>query len=117
MIVDQLDLVRIAAPPFEAQAPLVVDANAPLAGPIAAQLLEAVARWNPEVLGRGGGVQDPQLAEPDALDIGTPLPDRLAVVQSFRVAVAEGADHNYIITAGVISVKMVTAGGWLTPSA
>jgi hypothetical protein len=35
MVVDDLDIVRVAVDPAEADAPLVVDANAVLAGPVA----------------------------------------------------------------------------------
>ena len=44
------DLVRVAAVPAEADAPLVIDPDAPLARAVAFQRLKPVAGWNTEIL-------------------------------------------------------------------
>src|SRR3954464_5235057 len=50
VIVDDLDVGRSIVRPSKADAILVVDANAVLAGTIALQALEAVVRGNPQIL-------------------------------------------------------------------
>src|ERR1700751_1034524 len=45
VVVDQLDVPRACGAPGEADPPLVVDPDAVLAGAVAGQLFQAVARW------------------------------------------------------------------------
>ena len=68
----------IAILPGEAEPPLVVDSDAPLAGAIPAQLLEAIAGGHAQVVGPSGSIQHPQLAETRALHLRTPSFDGLS---------------------------------------
>jgi len=45
MIVDDLDVMSVVIDPPEADAPLVVDADAHLPGPAASERLQPIARW------------------------------------------------------------------------
>lgn len=47
MVVDDLDIVRIAVLPPKTNTPLIIDANAPLANPIAGELFKPVPGRNP----------------------------------------------------------------------
>lgn len=61
--------VGISSAPGEADPPVIVEPDAPLAGAIAAQLLESIPGWDAEVLQPYGRVEHAQFAEPDTLDI------------------------------------------------
>jgi hypothetical protein len=63
VVVHDLDVVGASGTPSKAEAPLLVDADAVLAGTVAGQLLEAVTWRDPEVTKGLGGVEDQQLAQ------------------------------------------------------
>jgi hypothetical protein len=56
VVIDHLRVMGVSIPPTEANAPLVVDPDTPLAGTIAAQLLQAVARRGLEIRKSGVGI-------------------------------------------------------------
>jgi hypothetical protein len=93
MVVDDFDIPRISIMPAEADTPLVVDSNAMLAGPVAAEFLKAIARRDPEIVERLGGVDGDQLAEHDPAELRQEPAYGLAVEQTLRVAVREALDH------------------------
>ena len=93
MVVYDLDIVRIAIRPSEANPPLIVDPNAVLAGTIAFELLQPVPRWNAKVIEGFGSIDHSQLAEHGALHIGRIAADALAPEESLRVPVAKAPDH------------------------
>lgn len=105
MIVGDLDVVRVAVAPPKADAPLIVDANAVLPDAIATEFFQSIAGGYPQVGQLLSGIQDEKLAERDVLQGWGPASYHLAVEQSFRVAVAEAADHSGNITRYVIIVK------------
>jgi hypothetical protein len=57
VIVDNLDVVGVAAEPSEANSELVVDADAVLTDTIASKLFKSIGRWHLEVGEGGGGVE------------------------------------------------------------
>jgi hypothetical protein len=59
MIVHDLDIVSVAVPPDEAQAPLVVDPDAVSAGAISDEFFQAVARWISQIRGTPGRSSTP----------------------------------------------------------
>ena len=63
MIVGDFHVVGIPLPPFEADTPLVVDANAVLACTIVREFLQAICGWNPEILQRDSPIQHAQLSQ------------------------------------------------------
>jgi hypothetical protein len=58
VVVDEFDVPGAAGTPGETEAPLVVDADAVLAGAVADQLLQAVAGGYPQVVDALGGVDE-----------------------------------------------------------
>ena len=74
VVVDDFDVVRIPVTPDEADAPLVVDADAVLALPAPRQPLETVRRREPQVVDAVGIVQHAELPECHGLDVAGKLP-------------------------------------------
>lgn len=72
---------------------------------IAAQLLESIAGGQPKVLELDRRVDEPELAEHRAPDVGREASDRLALPEPFGVAVSEAPNHGGIITWRVIIRK------------
>jgi hypothetical protein len=105
VVVGDLDIVRIAGVPPETDAPLVIDPNAVLARSVAHQLLQPVARRDPEVGEFHGGVQLPQLPQGDPLQGDRQTPYGLPVEQASRIPVTEASDHRGIVTRRVIMRK------------
>jgi hypothetical protein len=63
VIVGDLHLVGITLAPFEADAPLIVDANAVLPGPITGEFLQTIAPWDLQVGQLLGCIQDQEFPE------------------------------------------------------
>ena len=57
MVVRNFNIRRISVAPAEADAPLVIDANAPLSGPIFLQEFQPIAWRNPQTLDAGRDLQ------------------------------------------------------------
>src|ERR1700684_4498102 len=78
VIVDDLDTLGSSVRPTEADKPLLIDANAVGAGPIALELLEPVSLRHPQIVECLGGVQDEELPQRGALyalvELAHPLP-------------------------------------------
>jgi hypothetical protein len=72
MVVDDLDIVGMAIVPFEADPPLVVDPDGPLAFPLAPQGLKPVSGRNPEIVQALRAVKQVQLAPCLPLDPAPP---------------------------------------------
>lgn len=69
VVVHDFDFRCAGLGPAEANPPLIIDANAVLAGSISTKRLETIARWNPKVLKKTGNLQLPQLAPSYGLDV------------------------------------------------
>ena len=70
MIIDYLDIFSIPVVPSEADAPLVVDANAPLATPFTLQGFQPITRWLSKVGHSRCRIDHPQLALGNSDQIG-----------------------------------------------
>jgi hypothetical protein len=101
VVVGDLDLCGARGGPSEADAPLVVNADAVLSLAVAVQLLEAVTRWNPKVVDVLGGVEDQELAIGNSLKIGAELADVRAIPDELGFLIRERLDHSKSITHGV----------------
>jgi hypothetical protein len=91
--IGNLDGVGVVALPAEPDAPLVVDADAVLAGSASGDSLEMVAGWDAKVGECLGGVEDDQLPEAAVLEVGWPAPDGVPFDVLLGVAVPEALDH------------------------
>jgi hypothetical protein len=92
MVVGDFDFMGISIPPNETDSPLVVDANAVLAGAAASQGFEPISGQGCEVLQRAGGVQHAKFPQGAALD-GLPSPARFPPVQALGIRIAKRQDH------------------------
>ena len=93
VIVGDLDVVRVAVLPPEADAPLIVDANTVLPGAIPFQLLQAISGRDAEVLELLCGVHEAELPEQRTLEVGREAADTLALKQALGVPIGEALDH------------------------
>ena len=92
MIIDKFDVVRSILP-AKADSPLVVDANTVLAGAIAGQLFQAIAWRRPQVFQILGGINQPQFAQHETMELGREMPDPLPAEKPFRVTITETVNH------------------------
>src|SRR3954447_483473 len=79
VVVDDLDLVSVPIAPLEADPPLVVDTDAVLARPLAAQALQPVPRGDLEILKSLGVVQHPKLPTRHLLNVARQPPGDLSL--------------------------------------
>ena len=105
VIIYDLDVIRIAAGPPEADAPLIVDPDTMLAGTVALQFLQPVAGRHSQILQRLSGINSHQLPQHGALERRGIAPDALPVEETLRISIGEALDHRRIITTNVINVK------------
>ena len=93
MIINDLDLEGVAIFPSKTDAPLVINANAVLAGAIALEFLQPVARRDAKVLELLRSVNQAELPQHEAEELGGKAADALTLEQPLRVAVGEAGDH------------------------
>jgi hypothetical protein len=106
VIVHDLDILWPAIGPNEADAPLVVDANAVLSRTIPFQLLQPIARGRRQVTQSFGIVQLPQLALRNPLQVRPDPSSKATVEQRPRVPIGKRTDHPApICTQRVMNVK------------
>jgi hypothetical protein len=94
VIVNDLNLIRIARTPAEANAPLIVDANTMLAGAITLEFLKPVAGRDAEIIKGLRGVNGDELSEHGPLQFRRKAADRASLEQRFGVPVGEALDHS-----------------------
>jgi hypothetical protein len=108
VVVDDADLVGAAVSPAEKDAPLVVDADRVIAGEVALERLESVARRDSQILESLGGLESDQFAHGGADEVGgkaagTGGPSSTGEV--FGGAVTEAPDHVMSVTVPVTQIK------------
>lgn len=116
MVVDEFDVGGPAGAPGEADAPLVVDADAVLAGSVAGQFLQSVTRRYPQVIDVLGRIDEDELVVRESAELRTELLDVSALPDRRGVLVAERADHQSIVTPDVINGKRYYCGARGTTS-
>ena len=94
VVVDDLDVVRIAIAPTKADAPLIVDTDAVLAGPVALELLQAITRRHSQVFNCLRGVDRDELSEHYATQIRWEPADGVAGEQALCVPVSKALNHD-----------------------
>ena len=106
MVIDDLNLMRVARTPTKADPPLSVDADAVLPGSIALQLFQSVRRGYAQVIKRRRGVEHAQLPKGGTLHVGAQTPDRSALEKTLSVSILEALDHTLTITCRAINVHL-----------
>jgi hypothetical protein len=96
VIVDDLYVVCVAVPPNEANTPLVIDADAVLAVPVALQGLQSISRRNGNVGEVSGSIQLPQFSQRNPLNAFKTFA-RLPQVKQFSLTRAKRFDHKRIV--------------------
>ena len=93
VVIDDLDVERVGGAPDEADAPLVVDADAVLTRTGTFESLEVIAWRNTKVGERVSGINDDELSQCCALKCRRQTARATAMKERFRVEVAEGSNH------------------------
>lgn len=92
MVVDNLNVESVASIKPEANAKLVIDADAVLSRPVAGQGFQSVIRRNPQILKVGSAIQHRKFPKRHQFNICESWNPRL-VEQRFRVLAAKRSDH------------------------
>lgn len=105
MVIDDLDIEGVSVMEPEAQAPLLVDPDAPLPSPVAAQRLQSIRRRNAQVLESCRGVELDQSPDRPGANVGRKAPALPRRVEPFRIGVCERPDHRTMLNMLFITVK------------
>jgi hypothetical protein len=92
VVINDVNGFRASIRPGEAQAELVVDADAVLTGAIASQGFQSVAWRDPQVVEAASDVQLPELATGHSLENLEPW-HRPSLTQPLGIGTSERADH------------------------
>jgi hypothetical protein len=87
--------------PSEADAPLIVDADAVLTFALALQGFQPIGRKNAQITQHRGVCQHAQLAARHGLDIGRQAPGRHSAPDLFRLLAGKVPDHGQTMTLSV----------------
>jgi hypothetical protein len=93
VIVDDLHVVRIAGTPSKTNTPLIVDPDAVLAGPLAFQWFQPIARRNTQKVESRSGIDLQQLAMCNSLYVGRKPSTVLAPKELLGRSVRKALDH------------------------
>jgi hypothetical protein len=97
MVIDDFDLMRMAVPPDETNAPLIIDPDAMLACTIALEGFETIAWWHAQVSQFRRRRRENQFPKSSALDGGRKSPRAFALPYPFRFFTAEFLNHFLIL--------------------
>ena len=92
MVIDDFDIVGISSVPSKADAPLVIDADAVLAGAVALQRLQTVAGRNAQIVQSCRGIQLSQLLQRRALNVAGQLTS-VSVCLSLKLTIIRSARY------------------------
>lgn len=96
MVIHDLNVIRIAIKPYEANPSLVVDADAVLTGAISLQRFEAVAGKYSQVVQVAGLIEQPQFALRHPLE-PPKLPDPRPLREQCRIPAPERPYHDHSV--------------------
>jgi hypothetical protein len=105
VVVDNDYVVRIAISPGKTDPPLVIDADAMLAGSIPAELLQAIAWRDAKIVERFCRIDRDEFPEHGPARLGRVAANGLAGKEAFGVAIAEAPDHTRTLSRHVSNVK------------
>jgi hypothetical protein len=92
MVINDLDRMNAVILPDKTDAPLIVDSDAVLIGPVSFQSLQPVARWNIQAVQRDSGVKKLKF-DPRRLGDGSEPLHADVVEELFSVFASETYDH------------------------
>lgn len=93
MVVDDLHVEGVKVAPGEADAPLIVDADAPLTLAVAAQGFQPIARGRPQIVEPRGRVDREQLGAGPPLDLLRQIADGVSGEDCRCAFVGKALDH------------------------
>ena len=93
MIIYDFDFERVPVFPDEADAPLVIDANAVVARPLPLEGFEAVARWHPHVIQFFRCRELREFAKGHPLNVGGKPARAFAIPNFLRLFASEILNH------------------------
>jgi hypothetical protein len=93
VIVDDFHVIRIPVVPAKTDSPLIINPNAVLADAGAFKLFESIARRHSQFCEPLSGIDNAELAEHGALQLGWVSTDGLSLEEPFGIAIAEAVDH------------------------
>lgn len=105
MVIDDLDIEHVAILPSEADAPLLVDADAVLASAVALECLELIRRRDHQIAQIRGAVEVFQLLACALLNLVVEALHKCPSEYRLRVFVLEGPDHDRMLKHRDIIVK------------
>jgi hypothetical protein len=97
--------MRVAAFPTKAQAPLIVNADAPLPLSVSRQSFQSIAGWNAQIIDYLCRIDRLKLAPGHVLHMGGNASDSVAIEYRRGELVGERADHTLILTLCTSNVK------------
>jgi hypothetical protein len=97
VIIYDLDIVSVALLPFKTDAPLVVDANAPLTRSLPKELFQMIGGRDSQIIYGEGIVNHSQFPQCDLLNIRRQLARRLSLVNLLSGIVFETLYHVIIV--------------------
>ena len=105
MVINDLGVERVSVRPFEADAPLLINADTVLALSIAFQRFQRIRRRSHEIARITGAIKILQLLTRPLLYLAIKPPHELTLEYRLGIPVPEGSDHCKTITLCVINVK------------
>jgi hypothetical protein len=115
VVIDYFDVLRSGVRPYEADAPLRVDADAVLAGAVARQRLQAIPWWREQIAQLDRVIQHLQLALRHAFDAAKP-PRMFARVDRLGVGTPEGTYRHAAMYIDVDLTSSVKRGAMVCSS-
>jgi hypothetical protein len=94
VIIHNLHFKGVTIPPFETDTPSLIDPDTVLSLTAPFEFLQAVCRWNTQVIQRNGPIQHPQLAQGNLLNVMRQLPGTPTEEYPLSFFALEGPDHN-----------------------
>jgi len=93
VIIDDLDVKSIPIPPYEADTVLIVDSNAVLSSTVAAEGLQVISRWYPQVLELDSSIQNRESLEGSSMQIRRQAAALAGPPEPFCLCITEAREH------------------------
>jgi hypothetical protein len=93
MIIHDLHVFCMPVTPYEADTPLIIDADTVLPFPISLQGFQSVRRREAQILQTGGGIDRVEFHERSLLNVVGELPHELTLEDLLRISIVKRPDH------------------------